>query len=103
LRLPTGNIHLGKDLRPLPGQPLFIPHLQTIELDELRKLLAVYGADGTTAHESGAIDWANIPERMHFILTLFRSRQQDGRLFGQAFSPEQRAAIARGKLPPGPL
>jgi hypothetical protein len=103
LTLPTGSIHLGKDLRPLPGQPLFVPALQTIEHDDLRKLLAVYGADGDTAHGSGATDWADIPERMHFILTLFRSRQQDERLFGQPFSAEQRTAVAGGQLPSGPL
>lgn len=103
LRLPGGDIHLGTDLQPRPGQPLFPRALQTIELDDLRKFLAVYGADGNTAQESGAEDWADIPERMHFILTLFRSRQQDGGLFSQPFSLEQQTAIASGQLPLGPL
>jgi hypothetical protein len=103
LRLPSGDIELGSDLQASPGQPLFPQGLQTIELDDLRKLLAVYGADGNTARGSGAEDWADILERMHFILTLFRSRQRDGRLFGQPFSAEQRTAISRGQLPGPPL
>jgi hypothetical protein len=103
LRLPGGDIELGSDLQPSPGQPLFPQGLQTIELDDLRKLLAVYRADGSTARGSGAEDWADILERMHFILTLFRSRQRDGRLFNQPFSSEQRTAISRGQLPNAPL
>jgi hypothetical protein len=103
LRLPNGNIDLGRDLQAFPGQPLFPPALQTIELGELRKFLEVYHADGSTAVGSGAEDWADIPERMHFILTLFRARQQDARLLSEPFSSEQITAIGRGHLPPGPL
>ncbi len=103
LRLPDGEIHLGKDLRKSPGRELFPPVLQTIEMNELRTLLAAHNADGTTAEESGAADWAEIPERMHFILTLFRARQQDERLFEQPFSDRQRGDMANGRMPEGPL
>ena len=75
LRLPDGEIHLGKDLRPLPGRALFPTALHAIENIELRALLAAYHADGTIAAESGAADWADLAERMHFIMTLFRARQ----------------------------
>jgi len=40
---------------------------------------------------------------MHFILSLFRSRQQDGRLLGQPFSPEQKFSISSGQLPNAPF
>ena len=103
LRLPEGEVHLGKDLRKLPGRELFPSVLQTIEMNELRTLLATYRAEGTTAGESGAADWAEIPERMHFILTLFRARQQDMRLFEQPFSDKQRSDIAAGRMPAGSL
>jgi len=103
LRLPGGDIELGSDLQPFPGQPLFPPALQTIEMNDLRKLLAAYRADGSTARGSGAEDWADVLERMHFILTLFRSRQQDRRLFSQPFTAEQRTALSRGELPNAPL
>lgn len=103
LRLPEGEIHLGQDLRTSAGRELFATPLRSIELTELRSLLATYRADGGSAMESGAADWADIPERMHFILTLFRARQQDRRLFEQPFSDAQRRDIAAGQLPEGAL
>jgi hypothetical protein len=103
LRLPEGEIHLGKDLGTSSGREPFPVALQSIELSELRSLLATYRADGSSAVESGAADWADIPERMHFILTLFRVRQQDRRLFEQPFSDAQRSDMAAGRLPAGAL
>ncbi|HEX5021370.1 MAG TPA: hypothetical protein VFX54_11955 [Candidatus Binatia bacterium] len=103
LRLPEGEIHLGKDFRGSPGRELFPSLLQSIEMIDLRNLLASYRADGGTADESGAADWAEIGERMHFILTLFRARQQDQQLFDQPFSDKQRIDIAAGLLPQGAL
>jgi hypothetical protein len=64
--------------------------------------LAAYKADGGGL-ASGASDWADIPERMHFILTLFRARQQDRRLFEQPFSAGQQAEITAGRIPAGAL
>jgi hypothetical protein len=103
LRLPEGEIHLGRDLQKSPGRQLFPSALQFVEMNELRDMLATYQADGSTADESGAVDWADIPERMHFILTLFRARQQDSRLFEQPFSEAQRRDIAAGHMPRGAL
>jgi hypothetical protein len=103
LRLPDGEIHLGQDLRPMPGRSLFPDVLQSIDNRDLRTLLARYRADGTAALASGAIDWADISERMQFILTLFRARQQDLRLLEQPFSDAQRSDIANGCLPQGAL
>ena len=103
LRLPDGEIHLGKDLRSAPGHALFPSTLQSIAMNELRCLLATYNAEGDSAAASGAVDWAKIPERMHFILTLFRARQQDLRLFEQPFSDAQRRDILAGRMPQGAL
>ncbi len=103
LYLPDGEIHLGKDLRPLPGRSLFPTALESVEHSGLRALLATYRADGISAAESGAADWADFAERMHFILTLFRARQQDQRLFAPPFSAAQRRDIALGKMPQGAL
>ena len=103
LRLPEGEIHLGKDLQEAPGRELFPSALRSVEMNELRDMLATYHADGSNAEESGAIDWADIPERMRFILTLFRARQQDFRLFEQPFSEAQRRDIAAGRTPQGAL
>jgi hypothetical protein len=103
LRLPEGEIHLGRDLQNSPGRQLFPSALQSVEMNELRDMLAIYHADGSSADESGAVDWADIPERMLFILTLFRARQQDSRLFEQPFSEAQRCDIAAGRMPQGAL
>jgi hypothetical protein len=103
LRLPEGEIHLGKDLRASPGRELFPGDLRSIELAELKNLLETYGADVNSAAASGAVDWADIAERMHFILTLFRARQLDERLFEQPFTDAQRSDIAAGRMPAGAL
>lgn len=103
LRLPDGELHLGEDLRPSSGEALFPASLQTIENDALRAMLAAHRAGGISAAQSGAADWADIRERMHFILTLFRARQQDQRLFEQPFSAAQRSDIEQGRMPRGAL
>ena len=103
LRLPEGEIHLGQDLRTSPGQKPFPAALQSIELAELRSLLAAYKAEGSSALASGAADWADISERMRFILTLFRARQQDRRLFEEPFGDAQRRDISAGQMPEGAL
>lgn len=103
LRLPDGEIHLGKDLRTTPGRAFFPSTLQSIEMNELRSLLAAYDAAGDSAAASGAVDWSEKSERMHFILTLFRARQQDLRLFEQPFSDAQHRDILAGRMPQGAL
>ena len=103
LHLPDGEIHLGRDLRPKPGDELFPRALQEIAADELRALLSSYGAAGSSAAQSGAADWTDIAERMQFILTLFRARQQGPRLFEPPFTSSQTSAIAMGRLPDGAL
>jgi hypothetical protein len=40
---------------------------------------------------------------MNFIVNLFRSRQRDPNLFNPPFTDGQLAALAQGRLPPGPL
>jgi hypothetical protein len=99
LGLPEGEIPLGKDLRPLPGKPLYPASLASIENSELLALLACYRAAGMGAVESGATDWADLAERMHLILTLFRARQQDQRLFEEPFTDEQRCEIDQDRIP----
>lgn len=103
LRLPDGILRLGCDVPSPPGAPLFPPALQTLDDSELQALLERFGAGGPTARGSGAKNWADLPERMQYILELFRSRQQDPRLFEPPFDPEQTAAIAAGQVPGGDL
>ena len=53
--------------------------------------------------QSGATDWADLGERMHFIADLFRCYHESKELFETAFSAEQIEALKKGKLPEGKL
>jgi hypothetical protein len=51
----------------------------------------------------GALNWTDFKQRMRYILTLFRLRQQDADLFQPPYTEAQRAALFAGHIPPGPL
>jgi hypothetical protein len=53
--------------------------------------------------ESGALDWADFKERMHFITDFFRTYQERRLLFEPPFTPEQVAIVKAGKQPNGDL
>lgn len=102
LTLPDGPLQLGAGLPPPPGQSsLFPPVLQQINDNELRTLLTRYGALNPT--NSGVADWADLDQRMRFILTFFRSWQRHPRLFEQPFTSGQRQDIAADRMPKGDL
>jgi hypothetical protein len=129
LTLPDGVLHLGYPIPQEPGVPVFPPALETISDPELAAVLDRYGALDVQTEPSrlawlrdrirsmfgaptrGAVEladvgtpnWTDFDERMRYILTLFRMRQQDTHLFQQPFSDTQRAMIFEGQLPPGPL
>jgi hypothetical protein len=54
-------------------------------------------------NESGAKDWVDFEERMHFITDFFRAYQERQLLFEAPFSPEQVAILKSGRRPAGPL
>lgn len=106
LTLPLGQqLDLGQDVPPELGEPAFPAPLQRISAPPpLIELLARYDrASGSGTEGSRAIDWANIPDRMNFIINLFRSRQQDEELFDQPFDDQQRTSIESGLVPEGAL
>lgn len=55
--------------------------LQTISNPDVLKVLVGFGADNDTPSGSGALDWANFTQRMHFIAALFRAYAVDKNLF----------------------
>lgn len=129
LVLPDGSIHLGRPLPPVPGGPMVPAVLDTIADPVLAAVLAQYDAlDIPVVHPDleslgdrfaallglghpvprdaigvEAIDWVQFPQRMRYILTLFRSRTRDGRLTQDPFTATQRGAILAGQVPAGPL
>jgi len=93
---PDVCIRLGKDLT-----AEFPVLLQALENTELNILLNKVDPTPNSVLESGAIDWADLPERMHFIADLFRCYQESNNLFKEPFSPEQVMEIRAGSLPAG--
>lgn len=103
LVLPDGIIYLGKDL-PCPyGCPLFPEHLSEPRDEELTILLRKYEAHVNTQVQSHARNWTVLEDRMHFILNLFRSRQQHRPLHESPFDPDQEDKIRQNTIPTGKL
>ncbi len=95
---PAIRLRLGDDL---PGS--FPPSLQAIENPDLCALLAQVDPTPGSTRDSGARDWGDLAERMHFIADLFRCYQESADLFAPPFTPEQVAALKAGRLPEGRL
>lgn len=77
--------------------------LRQLTLPELSQMLAQYDPTPDSLAASGAVDWASLPERLHFILDFFRLYQQRGELFAAPYTAGQVAEIKAGKLPQPPL
>jgi hypothetical protein len=76
IELAGGQIlRLGEDhARPYPET------LQTLENSDLAAFWASIGDSDEAGQRSGAADWADFPDRMHFIVELFRRYQDDATL-----------------------
>ncbi len=95
LSLPHGvQLRLGRDL-----QARFPPSLQEITNPELRGLLDRLDPTPDSLSQTGAVDWAAFPERLHFIIDFFRCYQESPDLLEPPFTPEQTAALKSGRLP----
>ncbi|WP_121353684.1 hypothetical protein [Flavisolibacter nicotianae] len=98
LSLPGRHLHLGKDLT--TSFPAQLVHLENADL---LSLLRTIDPTPDSVLQSGATDWASLPERIHFIADLFRCFQEDATLFSDAFSTLQAADIKAGRVPAGEL
>jgi len=99
LTLPPDNcLHLGENLSiPYPED------LKQLSNSDLLALLAQIDPTPDSLLQSGATDWAILPERMHFIADLFRCYHESKELFDAAFTTEQLQSINAGTLPEGRL
>jgi hypothetical protein len=91
-------VRLGDDLS--AGFP---ESLRQVTLPELRQLLERIDPTPDSPQESGALDWADLPERLHFIADLFRCFQELADLFEPPFTSEQTEALKAGSRPDGRL
>jgi hypothetical protein len=98
LSLPDHTLSLGLDV---PGT--FPAELEKIENPDLAALLRRIDPTPDTTRGSGADDWSNLAQRIHFIADLFRVYQERPALFSEPFTAEQVVVIKAGGRPAGPL
>ena len=92
------HLRLGEDL-----SADFPPSLREIVLPELRQLLDRIDPTRDDPRESGAVDWADLDDRVHFIAEMFRCFQESPFLFDPPFTPAQLQRLDAGERPPDPL
>jgi len=95
---PELHLRLGEDLRARFPSPL-----AELSEPELLALLARVDPTPDSTSQSGARDWADLPERMHYIADLFRCCHELPELLAAPFSAEQVSAIRAGRVPSGRL
>jgi hypothetical protein len=98
LSLPGRVLSLGANL----ADP-FPPELADPVEPELKELLARFEPVPPAPDDCGALDWADLHQRMHYIIHLFRVFQLDERLAGPPFTEAQVASLTRGVIPDGEL
>jgi hypothetical protein len=95
---PDNRLQLGKDLL-----INYDDNLKILSYPALLQLLSQVDATPDSLKETGATDWAELKERMHFIADLFRCYHLRKEMFDKAFTEEQVKAIKEGRLPQGRL
>lgn len=99
ISLPSGVVlQLSQDIT--GGFP---ESLKQISDPELTAFLQKHNLSPDGLHGTGALDWAALPERLNFIIGLFRCYQEHPNLFDPPFTPEQVEALENGRLPGGVL
>jgi hypothetical protein len=91
-------LHLGEDV---PAE--FPLSLKQITLPDLQALLAKIDPTPDSPRESGAVDWSALPDRLHYIIDLFRCYHESTDLLDPPFTAEQVAALKLGRVPEGRL
>jgi hypothetical protein len=98
LSLPGRVLALGVDLdAPIPDV------LRAVSNAELEALLALFEPVAPAVDHSGAHDWSDFHQRMHYIVHLFRAFHTAEDLFGAPFTPEQVERFMAGAVPDGEL
>lgn len=98
IELPHGLLRLGEDV---PAE--FPTSLQQLVLLDLVSLLEKIDPTPNSTHESRAVDWALLPDRLHFIVDMFRCYHESADLFDPPFTAAQVEILKAGRLPDGRL
>ncbi len=91
------RLRLGEDV---PAE--FPDSLRQITVADLETLLTKI-APPPDAHGSGAVDWAQLSDRLRYIMTMFRCYQETADLFDPPFTAEQVTSFKSGRIPEGKL
>lgn len=94
----TETLRLGRDLA---GS--FSRNLEQIANAQLKAMLARVDVTPDSLSESGAKDWADFADRMHFIADFFRVYQERAHLFDAPFTDPQVTLLKSGARPGGRL
>jgi hypothetical protein len=101
MSVPGETLHLNRDVPPIAGDSrLFPPELEKLHQTDLIALMAEWDPTNGTGHGSGSRNWADLRQRMGYIVNLFRSRQQYVLLTTPPFTSEQLALMCDGVVPP---
>jgi hypothetical protein len=95
---PDTTLNLGSDLN-----ATFPAALRRIRNPELKALLKTIDPTPNSRRDSGAVDWADLPDRLHFIADFFRCYQDTPDLRMPPFSEDQLTALEAGRQPEGRL
>ena len=99
LRIPTSEmLKLGEDLK--RKFPQILEHISSTTLKEM---LNKIDPTPDSIKESGAKDWGDLSDRIHFIADLFRAYFEHQPLYSQPFTDEQVKILKEGKKPEGEL
>jgi hypothetical protein len=98
LHLGTEVLRLGRDL-----EGTFPQQLRQIRNPGLREMLERVDITLNSLDRTGAMDWADFTDRMHFIADFFRVYQERQELFKTPFTAEQVELLKSGAQPGGRL
>jgi len=99
LHIPKDEVlKLGEDLK-----KKFPQRLEYISTPELKLLLSKIDPTTDSIKESGAKDWGDLKDRIHFIADLFRVYFEHNPLYNHPFTDEQVKVLKDGKKPGGEL
>lgn len=103
LQLPGRTLRLGRDLQTWGGGRSYPRALERIDNPQLRAILEQYDENPDSLEGSGTQRWDHLPDRMNYILELFRIHQQDATLYQAPFTDAQTPLLYQNQVPQGPL
>jgi hypothetical protein len=73
--------------------------LQHLHHSDVISFIARFDPTANSLKDTGATDWSDLAERLHYISDLFRCYHETECLFDPAFSKEELVLIESGKVP----